>query len=345
MKKKLTSILCVVLALCTLLCTGAMAAELPNSGPTVRVNGQVVSFPDGQPFIDNNGRTMIPVRFVTEQLGATVTWDGKTQTANITKNGIKVAITIGNADMKVTKNSKTDTVKMDTAAVLKDGRTYVPIRFVAEALGAVVDYSEVYQTVGIYADKLTAEQITMLRELPYTTSVAASGYEAARTRKDAESLKFFYGTDRDSFKNFANAREHLYAYTQCKFLDYDFAKLNKHLSKPSADAFFKAVVDEAIAETNYQSERLIVTFIADTSCIYQEDNVNNNTCAVRGIVKARLNVKPTDLEGYETAMLCRFGFDQLYKDVDLFIPVDVHMNTITNAPVGVNTFVSAGAAY
>ena len=90
MKKKLTSILCVVLALCTLLCTGAMAAELPNSGPTVRVNGQVVSFPDGQPFIDNNGRTMIPVRFVTEQLGATVTWDGKTQTANITKNGIKL---------------------------------------------------------------------------------------------------------------------------------------------------------------------------------------------------------------------------------------------------------------
>ena len=226
MKKNLTSILCVVLALCTLLCTGAMAAELPNSGPTVRVNGQVISFPDGQPFIDNNGRTMIPVRFVTEQLGATVTWDGKTQTANIAKNGIKVAITIGNADMKVTKNSKTDTVKMDTAAVLKDGRTYVPIRFVAEALGAVVDYSEVYQTVGIYADKLTAEQIAMLRELPYTTSTAASGYEAAKARKDAEGLKFFYGTDRDSFKNFANAREHLYAYTQCKFLDYDFAKLN-----------------------------------------------------------------------------------------------------------------------
>lgn len=344
MKKKLTSILCVVLALCTLLCTGAMAAELPNSGPTVRVNGQVVSFPDGQPFIDNNGRTMIPVRFVTEQLGATVTWDGKTQTANITKNGIKVAITIGNADMKVTKNSKTDTVKMDTAAVLKDGRTYVPIRFVAEALGAVVDYSEVYQTVGIYADKLTAEQIAMLRELPYTTSVAASGYETAKARKSAEDLKFFYGTDRESFGNFANTREHLY-HTLSRTLKYTFQKTGKVLENSNPDTFYQCVVDEAIAETNYLSDRLTVTFIADTSCIYQEDNVDGNTCAVRGIVKARLNVKPTELEGYETAMLCRFGFDQLYKDVDLFIPVDVHMNTITNAPVGVNTFVSAGAAY
>lgn len=345
MKKRITRILCAVLALCTLLCTGAMAAETPQTGPTVRVNGQTVAFPDGQPFIDENSRTMIPVRFVTEQLGATVTWDGKTQTANISKDGTKVVITICNTDMQVMKSGKTETVKMDTAAILKDGRTYVPIRFVAEALGAAVDYSEVYQAVGIYADKLTAEQITMLRNLPRTTSTAAYKYGAAKEKENADTLKFFFGTDRETFGNFANAREHLYAYTKCCCLPYTFAKLNKTLNKPTAEEFFQAVVDEAVAETGYQSERLTISFIADASCIYQEDNVNNNTCAVRGIVKVHLNVKPTELEGSETAMLCRFGFNQLYKDVDMFIPVDVHMNTISGTPVSVNTFASAGTAY
>lgn len=345
MKRRLTSILCLALALCMLMCTGAMAAENPKSGPSVRVNGQTVRFPDGQPFIDENSRTMIPVRFVTEQLGATVTWDGKTQTANISKDGTMVAITISKTDLKVTKNGKTETVKMDTAAILKDGRTYVPIRFVAEALDAVVDYSDVYQTVGIYADKLTVEQITKLRALPYTTSTASYGYETAKAKESADTLSFFFGTDRESFGSYANAREHLYAYTKCNYLTYDFAKLNKTLTKPTADTFYKAVVDEAVAETNYKSERLTISFIADTSCIYQEDNVNNNTCAVRGIVKVHLNVKPTALEGAETAMLCRFGFEQLYKDVDMFIPVDVHMNTVSGMPVSVNTFVSAGTAY
>ena len=55
---------------------------------------------------------------------------------------------------------------MDTAAVLKDSRTYVPFRFVAEALGAHVDYSDTYRTVGIYSDVATSEQVTGSLTLP-----------------------------------------------------------------------------------------------------------------------------------------------------------------------------------
>ncbi len=345
MKNKILKILCMAVALCLLISISAVAADTQDSDLKVRVNGRLVEFPDGQPFIDANDRTLIPVRFVAEELGAAVEWNSKTQTAEISKNGITVDITIGEAALKVTENGKTETVKMDTAAVLKSGRTYVPIRFVAEALGAVVDYSDVYRTVGIYADKLTADEINMLRSLPYTTSTAASGYEAAKKQKSAEDLEYFYGADRETFDNFANAREHLYACTLCEYLPFKLGKLDKSLNKPTPSEFFQAVVDEAIAETSYQSERVTITFTADTSCIYQEDNVDGNTCAVRGIVKARIHVRPTELEGVESGMLCRFGFTQFYKDVDMCIPVDVHMNTITNVPISVNTFVPAGTAY
>ena len=138
MKRKITSILAVVLILATVLATSAMAAS-PEPAVTVRVNGMTVDFPDGQPYVDANSRTMIPVRFVSEELGAKVSWDRNAQTAVIEKNGIRLDIPIGSSLLKVTESGKARSVTMDTEAVLKEGRTYVPIRFVAEALGAVVD--------------------------------------------------------------------------------------------------------------------------------------------------------------------------------------------------------------
>ena len=53
----------------------------------VRVNGEIVSFPDQGPVIDSNSRTLVPVRFATEAPGATVTWNDTTHTATISKNG------------------------------------------------------------------------------------------------------------------------------------------------------------------------------------------------------------------------------------------------------------------
>lgn len=343
MKRKITRVLAIVLALTTILATGAMAADVDN-GPNVRVNGVAVEFPDAKPYIDENSRTMIPVRFATEQLGAKVTWDGKTKTASIAKNGVTVNITIGSPDLRITEKGKTETVKMDTAAVLRDDRTYVPIRYVAEALGAYVDYSSTHKTVGIYNENLTAEQIKELQALPYTQPDYAISYETAKKRYDAESLAFYYGTDRDSFQSFANAREHLYSAMK-RNGTYYFKELGVTLKNSDNDTFFRKVVEEAKKEVSYSSERLTVEFITDTSCIYQADTMDRLTCAVRGIAKVRLNVKPTELEGAETALLCKLGFTQLYQGVDMYIPADVHMNTQPDYNVNVHTIVPAGTAY
>ena len=339
MKKRIARVLCLVLAMTTLMATGAMAANTePASGPAVRVNGEIVTFPDGQPYVDENSRTMIPVRFVTEELGADVEWDGKTRTASISKNGATVDITIGSSELKVTKDGKTETVTMDTAAVLKDGRTYVPIRFVAEALGATVDYCNTYKVVGIYDDVLTAEQIAKLQAYDYTQPDNAISYETAKARHDAETLAFYYGTDRESFGVYANAREHLY-HTLERNGTYYFEKTAKVMNGGDNDTFYQNVVDEAVAEVSYQSERLTIKLYADTSCIYQADAIDALTTAVRGIAEVDLKVKATELTGEEVARLCDLGFTKLQQGVTLYSNVDIHMNTQPGYKVNIHTIV------
>ena len=344
MKKKLAKVLCVVLAMTTLLATGAMAANIDSTGPAIRVNGEIVDFPDGKPYVDENSRTMIPVRFVTEALGANVTWDGANQTAVIQKDDTTVKIKIGSPDLTVITNGKTTTVKMDTAAVIKDGRTYVPIRFVAEALGAKVDYSNVHATVGIYgSENLTIEEMDKLQAYPHTAPERAITYAQGQAKYNANTLKFYYG-DRSGFSTFANAREHLY-HTMDRNGTYYFRTIGKTAKNLDNDTFFQYVVDEAIAELNYKSDRMTVTFHADESCIYQGDGMDRTTACVRGIAEVKLNVSPIELEGSETALLCKLGFTQLYQGKTMYIDIDVHMNTQPNYNVNIHTIAPLSAAY
>ncbi|MDQ0875003.1 hypothetical protein QFZ77_003662 [Paenibacillus sp. V4I3] len=104
----------------------------------VIVNGQKVKFPDTEPYIDGNGRTLVPVRFVSEKLGGTVTWNEATQTVTI-KNGSKaISLPIGSNVATVDGQA----VTLDTTAVLTEGRTMVPLRFVSEALSSKVTWDD-----------------------------------------------------------------------------------------------------------------------------------------------------------------------------------------------------------
>lgn len=114
-----------------------------SSGISVTVDGKAVNFPDAQPFIDANGRTLLPVRFVTESLGAKVDWNDKTKQVDIKKDNVSITIRINDRNIVVNNTIKT----MDTKAIIKDSRTFVPIRYVAEGLGAKVGWNANTKTV------------------------------------------------------------------------------------------------------------------------------------------------------------------------------------------------------
>jgi hypothetical protein len=110
------------------------------------VNGQKVRFPDTEPYVNTDGRTMVPVRFVSEMLGADVTWENSTQTAIIQYEGKTIRMPIGSNTVTVDGAME----ELDTAAEMYEGRTMVPLRFVSEVLDSKVEWD-----AGAHAVKVT----------------------------------------------------------------------------------------------------------------------------------------------------------------------------------------------
>lgn len=92
---------------------------------------------DTPPFLRDD-RTFVPVRFLAESLGAEVFWEDETRTAVFVKDGTTVRLTVGTSTAYVNGEPRT----LDATVFLENDRTYAPLRFVAEALGAAVEYKE-----------------------------------------------------------------------------------------------------------------------------------------------------------------------------------------------------------
>lgn len=116
-----------------------------NKVMVMTINSKVMSLygtnyvNDVSPIIKNS-RTMLPIRIVAENLGAYVGWNNDLRKVTIEKTGMIIEIFIDSAYAKV--NGRT--VILDSPAFIQNDRTYLPVRFIAENLGAEViwnDYS------------------------------------------------------------------------------------------------------------------------------------------------------------------------------------------------------------
>jgi uncharacterized protein YbbC (DUF1343 family) len=102
-------------------------------------------FFDSFPYIDSNNRTIVPIRAISERIGAEVSWDESLRIVTIVKGDTTVRLTIGSNIAE--KNGRE--LLMDTVPVIKEGRTMVPVRYVAEFLGASVDWDETNRIVTV----------------------------------------------------------------------------------------------------------------------------------------------------------------------------------------------------
>ena len=118
---------------------GPAAAEIG-----VEVNGRPVSFGSVAPQ-RIGGRVLIPLRAVVEALGAEVKWNAATQTVTGRKGEREFSLPIGSRTASVNGSS----VNLDVPAQMFSGTTMVPLRFVAEALGAEVEWNAAAQQVVI----------------------------------------------------------------------------------------------------------------------------------------------------------------------------------------------------
>lgn len=96
-------------------------------------DGMLLEPVDAIPYLNEDGRTMVPVRFMSEALGAEVSWVEETQSVLITKDKTEIAFQV-NSDIVIINGQSR---QMDTKMILEanTGRTFVPLRFAVEPLG------------------------------------------------------------------------------------------------------------------------------------------------------------------------------------------------------------------
>lgn len=111
--------------------------------PTVLFEGRPLSF-DVPPFIEQ-GRTLVPLRGISEALGAEVAWDDDTRTVLVVYQTTTIKLQIANP--QALKNSQR--ISLDVAPRIVQGRTMVPLRFVSEAFGASVAWNPNTRSVSI----------------------------------------------------------------------------------------------------------------------------------------------------------------------------------------------------
>ncbi len=127
---------------------------IAERGISVILNGEYVDFTDENGNVVEpqliNDRTMVPMRKIFEVFGADVQWDGETETVTAVTAEKTLKLQINNPVAKViTTESGESEITLDSVPVVIDGRTLVPVRFIAESLELKVGWDGETQTVVI----------------------------------------------------------------------------------------------------------------------------------------------------------------------------------------------------
>jgi hypothetical protein len=166
MKRSLSVILS--LMLCLWFVVPAFANDMFSIGSsTYSVNGQQYNM-DAAPYVEN-GRTMLPVKYVAEALGVpdnNIMYDQSSQRVTIINSNQVIQLTIGSTTMILNGTP----ITMDTAPEISSDRTYLPVAWLAQALGATISWNA------------STQQVTVVTgDSPQQATASASGSGQAAT--------------------------------------------------------------------------------------------------------------------------------------------------------------------
>ena len=117
---------------------------------------------DVAPFIDANNRTQLPLRIISETMKDNVVWEPTTKTATVSTSAAVISIKL---NANIIKTS-TGNITMDTEAIIKSGRTFLPIKYVGEALGCTVTFDAPTKSVYIDGAPVATPTTSAITTLP-----------------------------------------------------------------------------------------------------------------------------------------------------------------------------------
>lgn len=154
------SVICAFITLCY-----SYVALAQDNTIFIVINGIAVPFTEnsGYPYIDENGRTMVPLGVTMEAAGASVGWDQAKQTVIIITEHARIEVPIGTDYLYIDNIKKQN----DTVSVLREGRAYLPIKAVLESADFTVEWDSNTGVVNAYSFIFDENEF-----VPYSTSSA-----------------------------------------------------------------------------------------------------------------------------------------------------------------------------
>lgn len=210
-------------------------------GIKVQLNGETLKF--GAPPIQQNGSVLVPFRAIFEALGLKVEWDPKTQTIRGSKPGMLIKLKTGSTAAEINGQQK----KLTAAPSNIKGSTYVPLRFIGEAVDAKVSWLAELQTAYIYTKK------------PFATN-------------DKKIQITAYGDWQDVMSSMENAGDHqlllisperntlVIRHYGKDYLDMNFEQYLSFVKKDIADKYTSKITEQSVKAGKFTAKQLTFSF-------------------------------------------------------------------------------------
>ncbi|NIK77751.1 uncharacterized lipoprotein YddW (UPF0748 family) [Paenibacillus castaneae] len=233
MKSAKWTIWLLIFALCmTMSAPVSQAAQA--AGIRIILNGKVIESEISPFILPKVNVTMVPLRIISEELGAIVNWNAVKQIATIQgKGNVNKTITMTSGSTIATVNG--ESIKLDAAAQVKAGRTMVPLRFVSEQLGLIVNWNQKEQLITLLSNLIDNEPEDITQPTPPDTGTG----NGAVTELRGAWVSTVYNLDwpsTASYKNTAKQKDEFISLLndlQGMGLNSVFVQI-----RPSSDAFY-----------------------------------------------------------------------------------------------------------
>lgn len=255
------------------------------------IDGEELNLDVAPQIID--GRVMVPIRGVLENLGALVKWDDETQTVSARKSSKTVSLEIGSNDVTLDKgetnddgSAKTETIQTDVAAQLVSDRTLVPLRVISEAMGYSVDWNDETYTVSITTDNDEDESWKDNKVSVDMSTLSVSGDRASVSDNTLTISKG--GVYTLSGKN-SDASIVISTDDNVKL------KLNGvNITSSGAPVIYVENADKLYIDTEDGTDNSLVSTAADTAAIRSKDNLKIKGGGTLNITSADNGIKCSD---------------------------------------------------
>ncbi|MCI5642820.1 MAG: copper amine oxidase N-terminal domain-containing protein [Peptoniphilus sp.] len=187
---------------------GKLPKEAVDKNIDIYINNNIQSIPEdmGRAYLDKDtNRVMVPIRYISENMGAQINYyqkkEAKTSGILIGAVDVLVEIDINSTKAKVNKAGIDNIIDLDSPAILYDGRTYVPIRFISETLGLSVDWKD--NSVYISGKFKTKGKRYNYEENNKESKVNENNTDDAKKDKSLEELKTSSDKEQDNKSSYS----------------------------------------------------------------------------------------------------------------------------------------------